>query len=139
MKKAFLFLISFYLSACVQLTPAGSRVQILTEDQRALVVSCKPLGTVSVSSEDALRNNTAALSGDTAIISHRGVGSTSIVHGDVFRCSTSTSNTEQLNDSNKAKISTTTEKIDTEYLRKSTLCTSKGGIWTSGQCVVPIE
>lgn len=134
MKKRFVFLTSIFLSACVQLTPAGSRVQILPEEQRALVTPCKGLGVVSVSSKDALRNAAAALAGDTVIISHRDVETTTIIRGDVFYCSSESNNKSAI-----PAITTTTEQTGTEVIRKSNLCQSKGGAWISGQCVIPIE
>ena len=124
------------LSACVELTPAGKRVHIITQNQAELVSQCQPLGAVSVSSADALRNTAAALSGDTAIMSHRDVGTSTIVRGDVFRCSAEVTK--------KPDVALTgTEKTDamtnTESLRKANLCQSKGGAWISSQCVIPVE
>ena len=122
---------SFILSACLQLTPAGAHVQIITEDQQMLVAACKSLGKVFVSSEDALRNASAALSGDTAVISRRDVGSTTIVRGDVYRCS--------VGDKKVEPEPTTTEKENAEYIRKSNICQTKGGVWIASQCVITIE
>jgi len=132
MKKIFLFLFPVFIAACVELTPAGSHVKLIKEDQSTQVAECQALGTISVSSEDALRNSAAALSGDTAIMSHRDVGTTSIIHGKIFRCSV---------EANKhpGALTTETEKIESDSLRKSNLCHSKGGSWISNQCVIPIE
>lgn len=135
MKKVFLFSISLMLSACVQLTPAGERVQIIRDNALERVAQCKPLGAVSVSSEDALRNASAALSGDTVVPSRRDIGSTSIIHGEIFRCAAASHDATQ---SDKLK-QVTPDKADAEYLRKSTLCQSKGGAWFSNQCIIHIE
>lgn len=127
------------ISACVQLTPAGARVQIITEDQASLVAPCKYLGNVSVSSKDALRNNAAALSGDTAVISYRDVGSTSYIKGLVYDCSVSPITAPLHTEKPAIKELTTEEKADAEFIRKSQQCQSKGGAWIANQCVISIE
>jgi len=139
MKKSILLLPLLALSACVQLTPAGAQVKILTADQAALVATCHSLGSVSVSSEDALRNITATLSGDTAIIKHRDVSSASIIDGDLYRCAIPDKNIAPGNTPDTSPKPIGEEKTNGEYLRKSNLCHAKGGTWISNQCIIQIE
>jgi len=137
--RAFVALLLICTSACVELTPAGARVQIITEDQASRVAQCKYLGNVSVSSKDALRNNVAALSGDTGIMSYRDAGSTSYIKGLVYDCSTSLTTTPLQTGKPVPKELTGEEKADAEFIRKSQRCQNKGGAWISNQCVISIE
>jgi len=137
--RTFAALLLICTSACVELTPAGARVQIITEDQASLVTQCKFLGNVTVSSKDALRNNVAALSGDTGVISYRDAGSTSYIKGLVYDCSVSPTTAPLHTEKPAIKELTAEEKADAEFIRKSQQCQSKGGAWISNQCVISIE
>jgi len=134
MKQSALLLASLILSACVQLTPAGARVQILAENQTALITNCKSLGTITVSSEDALRNAAAGLSGDTAVMSSRDINGNRYIKGIVYNCSS-----PQEKSPAPIPLVTPPEQKDPESVRKSKKCREKGGVWISNQCVISIE
>lgn len=123
------------LAACVRLTPAGERVQVLSAGQTGLVSACRRLASVSVSSQDALKNAAAAQGGDTAIMSLRDVGTTQYIKGDIYRCS----NTALPGMAPVQHEPSPEEKADAEFQRKSGLCQAKGGAWINQQCVISIE
>jgi len=124
------------LSACVQLSSAGAQVRVLKEEQAAMLSACQPLGQVSVSSEDALRNATAAMSGDTALMSVRDVGGSIYIRGMVYRC-------QNIVAAPMAIIPPSTIQgtpvSESEAARKSATCHEKGGVWTGHQCVIEID
>lgn len=124
------------LAACVRLTPAGERVQVLGASQAGLVSACRRLASVSVSSQDALKNAAAAQGGDTAIMNLRDVGTTQYIKGDIYDCS----DTVALPAAAPAhREPSPEERADAEYRRKSGLCQAKGGAWINQQCVIVIE
>lgn len=125
-----------FLSACVELSSAGSQVQVLKEEREAELSSCQFLGRVSVSSEDALRNAAAAMSGDTALMSVRDAGGSFYIRGKVYRCKKEVST---LPVTVPAPVIQHTPVDETELVRKSAKCHDKGGVWTDHKCVIEID
>lgn len=121
---------------CVQLTPAGARVQVLDASQESLVANCKYLASVSVSSQDALKNAAAAQGSDVAMMSVRDVGTAQVIKGELYDCTGAAGSPSA---DVKPREPTPAEKADAEYKRKSGLCQSKGGVWINNQCVVQVE
>jgi len=136
--KILVFLsITLFLSACVELSPAGAEVRVLKEERSAELSSCQLLGQVSVSSEDALRNATAAMSGDAALMSVRDIGGSLYIRGTVYRCKNAVSS--QAVHIPTSVIQQSAPLNETEIARKSAKCQDRGGSWTDNQCVVEIE
>lgn len=123
-------------AACVRLTPAGERVQVLAAGQAGLVSTCRRLSSVSVSSRDALKNAAAAQGGDTAIMNPRDVGTTQYIQGEIYDCSGPTVGSTV---ESGPREPSPAEKADAEYRRKSGLCQTRGGAWINQQCVIAIE
>lgn len=141
----FLLPLGMIVSACVELSSAGAQVRVLKAGQEKEVSACQLLGQVSVSSEDALRNATAAMSGDTALMSVREAAGNFYIRGNVYRCKQEASMPMatsviqgpipaiQNGAVNSAPVN------ETEAARKSAKCHEKGGLWTHHQCVIEIE
>lgn len=123
------------LSACVQLSPAGAQVRLFREEQAAAVSACQSLGRVSVSSEDALRNATAALSGDTALIVVRETNGSFYIRGSVYRCA----DPVPVAAVTPSPFPSPPPPETGELLRKTAKCRDKGGAWDGHQCVIEIE
>lgn len=124
------------LSACVELSPAGAQVHVLKEEQSAELTSCQLLGPVSVSSEDALRNTAAAMSGDTALMSVRELSGSSYIRGTIYRCKNEVSTSPA---PTQAPIIHSTPIDEADIARKTARCREKGGVWSGTQCVIEIE
>lgn len=125
------------LSACVVLSPAGARVRVLNGEQTAALSSCQSLGRVSVTSEDALRNATAAAGGDTALMAQRETNGSVYIRGTLYRCAPAAAvATAGLP---PVPVAAAALPEDSEALRKAAKCRDKGGAWNGHQCIIEIE
>lgn len=133
---AFLLPLSVILSACVELSAAGAQVRILKEERETEVSACQFLGRASVSSEDALRNAAAAMSGDTALMSVQEAAGNFYIRGNVYRCQHAASAPAVAAPVPAIQSAPVNES---EVVHKSAKCHEKGGTWTNHQCVIEIE
>lgn len=131
------------LSACVHLSPAGDRVQLLDAGEVARVSSCRQVGTVTVSSPDALRNATAALEGDTALMQRVNGATGQFVKGTVYACRPAPEApvaVPVLPAAVPAAPAAAEPPLPApEAARKSGICQSRGGRWTGSLCVIDID
>ena len=127
------------LSACVHLSPAGGRVQLLDAGEVARVSSCRQVGTVTVSSPDALRNATAALEGDTALMQRVNGATGQFVKGTVYACRPAPEVPVALPAAPAAPVVAEPPLPAPEAARKSGICQSRGGRWTGSLCVIDID
>lgn len=133
-------LVCAFVGGCVRLSPAGAQIRILKGEESESVSACQLLGQVSVSSEDALRNTAADLSGDTALMVRQEAGGTYYIRGRIYRCSGDSPSVPVVPAQipRAEEVSAHSQK-DPESLRKSAKCRDKGGQWTGSQCVIEIE
>ena len=148
-----LLLLSIGLTACVELSSAGSNIRVLPEGQDSQALKrCQFLGEVSVSSEDALRNAAASMSGDTAILSRTTLGDMSYIKGQIYRCSSVAALMPitpaivpalSIKPIEKGIIKQTPVEQTTigglsesEQQRKRQKCQGLGGRWTGDLCVI---
>jgi hypothetical protein len=138
-KVLLLLPLTILLPACVQLSPAGAQVKVVKKEQAATLSTCQSLGQVSVSSEDALRNAAAALSGDTALMTLRETNGSFYIRGTVYRCASAAPLAPNTLRPAPAPETMAAPVDASEALRKTAKCRDKGGAWDGHQCIIEIE
>ncbi len=137
------------LSGCVKLSASGQRVQLL--EAPAAPPACDNVGSVTVSSADALRNAAAAAEADTAWMEPVSTGGMSFIRGKLFRChavaTTEVSSAPAPSNTPRTPLAATTPAAPASAAqndansRKSGLCASKGGQWDGEKCfvIIPLD
>lgn len=124
------------LAACVQLSPAGARVQVLTAADADRVAQCRRVSAVSVSSVDAVKNAAAEQGADVAVMSPRDVAGMRIFEAKLYQCAANAPAPEL----KQPVVEPAPTKLDDEVLKQKTArCQAKGGNWINGQCVITLE